>query len=77
METASVGVLGVEAVVGTLVNFLLGLVLYGAVYLLLVYLARVQGYNAEQIGAVTAWNGLPRLVLIPLVPRLMRRAPGA
>jgi DHA2 family multidrug resistance protein len=58
---------------GTLANFLLGLALYGAVYLLPVYLARVQGYNAEQIGAVMAWNGLPQLVLIPLVPRLMRR----
>src|SRR5262249_16345538 len=36
-------------------------------------LARIQGYNAEQIGMVLAWTGLPQLVLIPLVPRLMQR----
>src|SRR6202790_3801611 len=32
-----------------------------------------QGYNAEQIGAVLAWTGLPQLILIPLVPKLMQR----
>ncbi|HKV13610.1 MAG TPA: MFS transporter, partial [Reyranella sp.] len=31
------------------------------------------GYNSEQIGMVLAWTGLPQLVLIPLVPRLMKR----
>ena len=38
-----------------------------------VYLARIQGYNAEQIGMVLAWTGLPQLLLIPLVPGLMQR----
>jgi MFS transporter, DHA2 family, multidrug resistance protein len=58
---------------GMLANFLLGIALYGSVYILPVYLSRIQGYNAEQIGMVLAWTGLPQLVLIPLVPRLMRR----
>ncbi len=58
---------------GILANFLLGLALYGSVYILPVYLSRIQGYNAEQIGMVLAWTGLPQLVLIPLVPRLMKR----
>ena len=58
---------------GILANFLLGTALYGSVFILPVYLARVQGYNAEQIGMVLAWTGLPQLVLIPLVPRLMKR----
>jgi DHA2 family multidrug resistance protein len=58
---------------GILANFLLGIALYGSVFILPVYLARIQGYNAEQIGMVLAWTGLPQLVLIPLVPRLMRR----
>jgi DHA2 family multidrug resistance protein len=58
---------------GILANFLLGLALYGSVYILPAYLARIQGYNAEQIGMVLAWTGLPQLVLIPLVPRLMKR----
>src|SRR6266700_989370 len=58
---------------GILANFLLGIALYGSVYILPVYLSRIQGYNAEQIGMVLAWTGLPQLLLIPLVPRLMRR----
>ncbi|MGY8680262.1 MDR family MFS transporter [Bradyrhizobium sp. UFLA05-153] len=58
---------------GVLANFLLGVALYGSVFILPQYLARIQGYNAEQIGMVLAWTGLPQLVLIPLVPRLMQR----
>ncbi|MBV9828680.1 MAG: multidrug efflux MFS transporter [Alphaproteobacteria bacterium] len=54
-------------------NFLLGTALYGSVYILPVYLTRIQGYNAEQIGMVLAWTGLPQLVLIPLVPLMMKR----
>ena len=58
---------------GILANFMLGTALYGSVFILPVYLARIQGYNAEQIGMVLAWTGLPQLVLIPLVPYLMQR----
>ena len=58
---------------GILANFLLGIALYGSVYILPVYLSRIQGYNAEQIGMVLAWTGLPQLLLIPMVPRLMKR----
>ena len=57
---------------GILANFLMGVALYGSVFILPQYLARIQGYNAEQIGMVLAWTGLPQLVLIPLVPRLMK-----
>jgi DHA2 family multidrug resistance protein len=57
---------------GTVANFLLGTALYGSVFVLPLYLSQVQGYNAEQIGMVLAWVGLPQLVLIPLVPRLMK-----
>ncbi|KWV59022.1 disulfide bond formation protein DsbA [Bradyrhizobium macuxiense] len=58
---------------GMLANFLLGIALYGSVFILPQYLSRIQGYNAEQIGMVLAWTGLPQLVLIPLVPQLMQR----
>jgi len=58
---------------GSVANFLLGMALYGSVFILPVYLARVQDYNAEQIGMVLAWTGFPQLLLIPLVPRLMRK----
>ncbi|WP_158932079.1 MDR family MFS transporter [Acidisphaera sp. S103] len=58
---------------GVVANFLLGIALYGSVFILPLYLSGVQGYNSEQIGMVLAWTGLPQLVLIPLVPRLMKR----
>jgi DHA2 family multidrug resistance protein len=58
---------------GVLANFLMGIALYGSVFILPQYLTRIQGYNSEQIGLVLAWTGLPQLVLIPLVPRLMKR----
>jgi DHA2 family multidrug resistance protein len=58
---------------GTAANFLLGVALYGSVFILPLYLSQTQGYNAQQIGEVLAWTGLPQLLLIPLVPRLMKR----
>jgi MFS transporter, DHA2 family, multidrug resistance protein len=58
---------------GTLSSVFLGFALFGTVYLLPAYLGQVQHYNAEQIGTVLAWTGLPQLVLIPLVPKLMQR----
>ncbi|MBR0840648.1 DHA2 family efflux MFS transporter permease subunit [Bradyrhizobium liaoningense] len=59
--------------VGTIAAVFLGFALFGSVYLLPAYLGQVQGYNAEQIGNVLAWTGLPQLLLIPLVPKLMQR----
>jgi DHA2 family multidrug resistance protein len=58
---------------GTIAMTLVGFALFGSVYILPAYLGQAQGYNAEQIGAVLAWTGLPQLVLIPLVPKLMQR----
>ena len=57
---------------GSLAAVILGMALYGSVYLLPVYLSQMQGYNSEQVGMVLAWTGLPQLVLIPFVPFLMR-----
>ena len=59
--------------VGVLAMLFLGVAIYGSVFILPAYLGQVQGYDAHQIGIVLAWTGLPQLLLIPLVPRLMRR----
>jgi DHA2 family multidrug resistance protein len=59
--------------IGVIANVLLGFALFGTVYILPQYLGQAQGYNAEQIGAVLAWTGLPQLLLIPFVPMLMKR----
>ena len=58
---------------GSVSNVILGLALYGSVYLLPNYLSQMQGYNAQQTGEVLAWTGLPQLLIIPFVPWLMRR----
>ncbi|MDF5981975.1 MDR family MFS transporter [Pseudomonas aeruginosa] len=48
----------------------LGMGLYGSIYVLPLYLAQIQGYNAMQIGEVIMWMGIPQLFLIPLVPKV-------
>ncbi len=53
----------------------MGLGLYGSIYLLPLYLAQIQNYNALQIGEVIMWMGLPQLFIIPLVPLLMKVIP--
>ena len=58
---------------GTIAMTMVGFALFGSVYILPAYLGQAQGYNAEQIGAVLAWTGLPQLILIPLIPKLMQR----
>ncbi len=57
---------------GSIANFFFGFSMYGWVYLVPVYLGRVQGYDAQQIGSVLIWIGLPQLALLPLLPRLVK-----
>jgi MFS transporter, DHA2 family, multidrug resistance protein len=57
---------------GTLANFFFGFSMYGWIYLVPLYLGRMQGYNAQQIGEVLIWTGLPQLAIIPFLPKLMR-----
>ena len=57
---------------GSLANFFFGLSMYGWLYVVPLYLARIQGYNAEQIGTVLIWIGMPQLLILPLMPRVMR-----
>lgn len=59
--------------IGSVAGLGLGLGLYGSIYILPLYLAQIQDYTAMQIGEVIMWSGLPQLVLIPLVPKLMER----
>ncbi len=51
----------------------LGLGLYGSTFILPLYLAQIQHYNAMQIGETIMWAGMPQLFLIPFVPILMQR----
>jgi MFS transporter, DHA2 family, multidrug resistance protein len=51
----------------------IGAVSYGSIYIIPVYCAQIQGYNAEQIGYVVMWSGLPQLALFPAMPFLLKR----
>lgn len=59
--------------IGSISAMSLGLGLFGSIYILPLYLSRIQGYTAMQIGEVIMWSGLPQLFLIPFVPKLMQR----
>ena len=58
---------------GCVLMTVLGAVSFGSIYVIPVYCAQIQGYNAEQIGYVVMWSGLPQLVLFPAMPFLMKR----
>ncbi|MBD2439335.1 DHA2 family efflux MFS transporter permease subunit [Nostoc sp. FACHB-110] len=57
----------------SIVNVSLGIGLYGSIYILPLYLAQIQQYNALQIGEVLIWAGIPQLFIIPFIPKLMQR----
>lgn len=61
---------------GCLVNFTVGLAMYGALYLLPLYLSTIQGYNSIDIGRTMMWAGLPQLVILPFVPKIMNKIDG-
>lgn len=58
---------------GSVANVALGVGLYGSIYLLPTYLAQIQLYSPLQIGEVLVWLGLPQLLIIPFVPKLMQK----
>ncbi|AFY42919.1 DHA2 family efflux MFS transporter permease subunit [Nostoc sp. PCC 7107] len=57
----------------SIVNVSLGIGLYGSIYILPLYLAQIQKYNALQIGEVLIWAGIPQLFIIPFIPKVMQR----
>ena len=58
---------------GSVANVALGFGLYGSVYILPVYLAQMQSYSALQICQTMMWLGLPQLLIIPFIPKIMQR----
>jgi DHA2 family multidrug resistance protein len=58
---------------GSLVSMAFGLGMYGMSFLLPLYLAQIQGYNAQQIGQTIMWSGVPQLLMMPLAALLLRR----
>jgi DHA2 family multidrug resistance protein len=61
---------------GTCANFVFGFSMFGWIYLIPQYLSRLQGYSSQEIGGVMVWLGLPQLLLIPFIPKIMQRVPA-
>jgi DHA2 family multidrug resistance protein len=59
--------------VGSILSFLLGIGLFGSVYLMPVFLAFVRGYDALEIGTIMLVTGLAQLVMAPIAVALEQR----
>jgi len=57
----------------SILSLSLGLGLYGSVYILPLYLASIQHFDAFQIGKVMMWSGLPQLFITPFIPALLKK----
>jgi DHA2 family multidrug resistance protein len=57
---------------GSVFAFLVGIGLYGAVYLVPLFLGRIRGYNSLQIGETMFVTGLAMFLAAPVVGRLSR-----
>ncbi|PZW39267.1 DHA2 family multidrug resistance protein [Humitalea rosea] len=58
--------------IGALFAFLVGVGLYGSVYLIPLYLGRIRGYNSLQIGETMFITGVGMFMAAPIVGRLAR-----
>jgi DHA2 family multidrug resistance protein len=58
---------------GSAIGMAFGAGMYGVTYVLPLYLAQVQGYNAQQIGETIMWSGLPQILMMPLAVLSLRR----
>jgi len=52
--------------------FFLGAVLYGTVFVVPLYLIQVQGYSALDVGKIFIWQGVPQLLVMPLIPQISK-----
>lgn len=59
--------------VATLIAAIFGYGLYGSIYMLPYFLASVRHYDAQQIGEIIMWQGLPQLLILPFIPMIANR----
>ncbi|THD58942.1 DHA2 family efflux MFS transporter permease subunit [Phenylobacterium sp.] len=58
-----------------LIIVVIGMVLYGVLYVLPQFLSLIAGYNAEQSGRILAISGIPAFLMMPLLPLILGHAP--
>ncbi|MGL4486069.1 MAG: MDR family MFS transporter [Yersinia sp. (in: enterobacteria)] len=56
-----------------LIFAMLGVAIYGTLFLIPYYLTMIHDYNASNIGNVVIWMGFPQLVILPFIPMLIKR----
>ncbi len=59
--------------IGCALSFVIGIGLYGSIYLMPVFLAYVRGHNALEIGEIMLVTGIAQLACAPVVAALLRR----
>ncbi len=59
--------------IGCLLSFILGMGLFGSVYLMPVFLAYVRAHNALEIGQIMLVTGIAQLAMAPITVALLRR----
>jgi DHA2 family multidrug resistance protein len=60
--------------IGCILSFVLGIGLFGSVYLMPVFLAFVRGHNALEIGTIMLVTGVAQLLMAPVAVALEQRA---
>ncbi|WP_257265384.1 DHA2 family efflux MFS transporter permease subunit [Endozoicomonas sp. ONNA2] len=56
--------------------FGLGMALYGSIFLIAQYHARVQGFTPMHIAQILLWMGIPQLIILPFMPGLTKILPA-
>jgi DHA2 family multidrug resistance protein len=59
--------------ISTVLAGIFGYGLYGSIYMLPYFLASVRKMDAQQIGQIIMWQGLPQLFILPFIPKIVRR----
>jgi DHA2 family multidrug resistance protein len=54
-------------------TMIFGFGLYSSIFLIPLFLASIQRLNALQIGEVIMWSGLPQLLILPFIPKLVAK----
>ena len=58
-----------------LIVVVIGVVLYGILYVLPQFLTLISGYNAEQSGKILFLSGIPAFLMMPMLPIILGKAP--
>lgn len=58
--------------IGTMMNFVTGMSLFGGTFLLPLYLAQIRGYSPGQVGTTMLVSGLSMFISAPFIGRLVR-----